>query len=211
MAGFFDDLLGLLGKESQGTLKQPQKKLISLLLLVVAAGVVMVFLNGLFFQPTAGPEAVKVSSAVQNTPAAETERPSLREEEKKLAAELAGVLQSIAGVGRVEVRVNLSSSSEYEYAFNSNTSSRTTEEKDQRGGVRTVTETSKNGQLVVVHGQGSNEDPVVVREVKPEILGVLVVAEGAKDPAVKREIVEAVRTYLHLPVHRINVQPMEKR
>ena len=47
--------------------------------------------------------------------------------------------------------------------------------------------------------------PYVVKELEPELSGVLVLAEGAESDAVKAEIVEAVEALFGLPAHRIKV------
>ena len=45
----------------------------------------------------------------------------------------------------------------------------------------------------------------VVKENKPEIKGVLILAEGADDSTVRSEITEAVSRVLEVPVHKISV------
>ncbi|MGF9975258.1 hypothetical protein ABE042_21410 [Viridibacillus arvi] len=44
-----------------------------------------------------------------------------------------------------------------------------------------------------------------------QVTGVLVVAEGANDIAVKNELVTTLTKVLEIPAHRIVVMPMEKR
>lgn len=134
----------------------------------------------------------------------------LAAQEKIMESRLENVLSKMAGVGKVQVRVTLAQGIQSDYAINTNTSNRQIEEKDKQGGVRQTTEQTNNGNLVLMKSTGtSREEPVVVREVKPIIGGILVVAEGAKDPKIKENINKAVSTLLDVPAHKVNVQPKE--
>ena len=53
--------------------------------------------------------------------------------------------------------------------------------------------------------EGSNGDPYVVRNVKPQIKGVVVACEGGGDPEVALKISEAVQALFGLPAHKIVV------
>ncbi len=130
-------------------------------------------------------------------------------EEKALAARLQEMLSEIEGAGRVKVTVKLASSSREDYAINTTTGSKTTQEKDQGGGTRTITENTGNNQLVVVRGD-KGETPVVEQEQSAKITGVLVVAEGAGDPRVKSDLFQAVRVSMGVEPQNILVLPAEK-
>ena len=54
----------------------------------------------------------------------------------------------------------------------------------------------------------NSSQPVIVMEDRPEIGGVLVIAEGARDPKVREGIHTAVQTLLNIPSARITVVPM---
>ena len=47
--------------------------------------------------------------------------------------------------------------------------------------------------------------PLLFEEKAPEVLGVLVVAEGAADVAVKEQLSKATATLLNIPLHRVMV------
>jgi len=135
---------------------------------------------------------------------------AMAEEEKYLAKRLADMLAKIDGAGEVSVTVRLESSTKSEYAFNKNTSRRTTQEKDQAGGTRVITEDSENGEVVLVQGSGGYQSPLVKSESAAEVAGVLVVAEGAHDINVKAELFKAVKVALGIEPHKIMVVPMKK-
>lgn len=143
---------------------------------------------------------------VKAEPAAES---AMVREEKDLAARLQEMLSDIEGAGRVKVTVKLAASSREDYAINTTTGSKTTQEKDQGGGTRTITENTGNNQLVLVRGD-KGEAPVVEQEQSARVSGVLVVAEGAADPLVKADLFQAVRVSLGVEPQKILVLPAEK-
>ncbi|MGI6552845.1 MAG: hypothetical protein ACOX37_07395 [Bacillota bacterium] len=126
--------------------------------------------------------------------------------EQEIERRLETILCQIEGAGEVSVSVFLGSGTRYEYAVNVSSTNRTINEKDQGGGSRGTTEVNSTGQLVLVKsGQTGKEQPVIVREERPAIQGVLVVADGARDPLVHRKLLRAVETVLDLDAHRISV------
>ncbi|MEW8958246.1 hypothetical protein MHOCP_15280 [Moorella humiferrea] len=130
---------------------------------------------------------------------------------REMEEQLQGILEQIAGAGRVAVRVSLKASPLKEYATNTRTSKHSVEEKEQSGATRITTDTSEDAQLVMArNGQiGSGEGPVVARETQPEVLGVVVVADGASDPLVRARFIEAVQTLWGLAPHQVQVLPMK--
>ncbi|MDK2816169.1 MAG: stage sporulation protein [Moorella sp. (in: firmicutes)] len=130
---------------------------------------------------------------------------------REMEEELQGILGQIAGAGRVAVRVSLKASPLKEYATNTRTSKHSVEEKEQSGATRITTDTSEDAQLVMArNGQiGSGEGPVVARETQPEVLGVVVVADGAGDPQVRARFIQAVQTLWGLAPHQVQVLPMK--
>lgn len=137
-------------------------------------------------------------------------RSIIAEEERYLAKSLADMLAKINGVGEVNVIVRLEKSTKSEYTFNKNSSQRTTQEKDQAGGTRIITEESENGQVVLVQGSGGYQTPLVESKSAAEVAGVLVVAEGAHDINVKAELFKAVQVALGIEPQKIMVVPMKK-
>lgn len=131
-------------------------------------------------------------------------------EEKEIAVELQRMLGQIEGAGRVEVAIQLATSTHNDFATNSDTGIKTTVEEDQNGGTREITENTGTS-TVVITGEGQGlEKPVVSREIAPEVAGVLVVAEGAREPAVKAGLFRAVQVALGIQPHKIVVMNMKR-
>lgn len=128
----------------------------------------------------------------------------------QIESALAQTLSEMRGAGEVSVRVFLESGERHEYARKTTGDTRTTQESDRAGTSRVTSEERQETEVTVVRGAGGGSDqPVVVVTHLPEVRGVLVLASGASDPAVRQELTRAVRTALNLPAHRVRVLPKE--
>lgn len=125
----------------------------------------------------------------------------------RLERSLAGTLTQIAGVGEVRVLLTVDGSRR-EYLANQTKEVRTTVENDRAGVERQITEERTTIQYVLVTDNArKGEQPIIVQEGRPPIRGVLVIADGARDPRVRLDILRAVETVLGVPAHRIQVMP----
>ncbi|WP_258359238.1 hypothetical protein [Moorella sulfitireducens (nom. illeg.)] len=153
----------------------------------------------------------QITGQAANQPVQDRQQTELMATAREMEIQLQGILEQIAGTGRVAVRVSLKTSPLKEYATNTRTSMHSVEEKDQSGVARVTTDSSEDAQLVMArNGQlNGGEAPVVARETQPEVLGVLVVTDGANDPQVRARLIQAVQTLLGLAPHQVQVLPME--
>lgn len=124
---------------------------------------------------------------------------------RELENDLASILSKIQGAGRVSVMVTLNSGTEIIPAKDESISDKVTNENDTSGGTRTINEKTTDDKVVFTAAQGGNSKPLIIKEINPEIKGVIVVAEGAKDSKVKLTISEAVQTVLDIPAYRVTV------
>lgn len=143
--------------------------------------------------------------APSTTPQEKSFAPASHPGRVALEKELSQVLSQIRGVGLVQTKLTLNSEGSQVYARNERIETRQTQEKDRNGTTRDITEQSSDRQLVL-----SNNAPVLEESKAPEIVGVLVIAEGAADPAVEESLSQAVTGLLGLPASRVTVLPMEK-
>lgn len=125
--------------------------------------------------------------------------------ENELEKKLRDNLQAIHGVGNVRVSVSLSSGIKNDYVQNDNVTKRNQKQTDKSGGVSEITEETTSSQLAMLNGASQ---PVVIMEQKPEIEGILVIAEGAGDPKTKDRIHTAVCTLLNIPAGKVSVEEM---
>lgn len=130
----------------------------------------------------------------------------IRQAEAALEAKVRDALEQIDGAGRVAVIVTLDGTERLAYARETEQSRETTEERDSSGGTRKTTQESARDSVVLAQSGGASQ-PVLSQATMPEIKGVLVVAEGARNPAVRELIAHAVQVALGVPAYRIMVVP----
>ncbi|MFD2672764.1 stage III sporulation protein AG [Marinicrinis sediminis] len=129
--------------------------------------------------------------------------------EKQYEDRMTAILSKIVGVGGVDVMVSIESTEEKVVYQNSNHSQQVTNEKDRDGGTRHITSINKSGDLVLIEVSGEKQ-PIIIKTIKPEIRGVIIVANGAENPTVKKLILDSVTKGLDVPVHRISVVPRKQ-
>jgi len=174
------------------------KMLVSLVALI-AVGMSFIYLGKGPETPAQSIQAKTASTTVSTT---STKIGAL---EKELENKLQANILQMEGAGKVQVSVSFSTGLKSEYARNQNVTKRTSKETDKTGGTRETTEVTENNQVVMPSGVSQ---PVMVMEDRPEVAGVLVIAEGARDPKVREGIHSAVQTLLNIPSARITVVPM---
>lgn len=124
---------------------------------------------------------------------------------RELENDLSSILSKIQGAGRVSVMITLSSGTEIIPAKDESVSDKVTNEKDTSGGTRVINEKTTDDKVVFTAAQGGNSKPLIIKEINPEIKGVIVVAEGAEDSKIKLKISQAVQTVLDIPAYRVTV------
>ncbi|RLQ98273.1 stage III sporulation protein AG [Falsibacillus albus] len=135
---------------------------------------------------------------------------SMADYEKQYENELKEALDQIVGVSNVTVVVNVEASEQKVFEKDSKAQNQITNETDPKGGERKIEEQTKDDQLVIVKN-GDKEVPIVKETRKPEIKGVLVVANGADNIQIKKWIIEAVTRVLDVPSHQVAVMPKKSK
>ena len=144
-----------------------------------------------------------VSDSVEEETAAAASK-SVLTYEQQLEKRLEEILSRVDGVGNVEVMIVLKSSEEKVWRVDRDTSYSITQETDQSGGSRKV-ENQEISEDTILSGQTGQEGPLLEKELKPEIGGVVVSAEGGGSPQVQAEISAAVEALFDVPSHKIKV------
>ena len=117
-----------------------------------------------------------------------------------LAGELEDILSQVDGAGKVQVSITLSSDGLKSYARNTKNEQRETKELDSNGGDRNIKEENQSSDIAVSGGAA-----LLVEDSAPEVVGVLVVAEGAQDSLVKEQLTDATTTLLNISPHQVRV------
>lgn len=176
------------------------------LILLGAIGVFLLLAGGLFDDYSVRQRSEAPTDVAKNSQANVIQN---RSYEDALEAKLSNILSQVKGAGAVSVSITLENSTTQEHAKNVVKESKTIQEKDISGGTRVTTETKDTEQVLLSKENGADK-PVTVREIKPAIKGVLVIAEGAYDSNVKANLTKAVETGLGIPMYKITVLPQRK-
>jgi len=111
-------------------------------------------------------------------------------------ARLEEVLSGVEGAGKVSVMISYSSSAEKVPARSTDT-----QVTDNAGADRTESTMSERSDIAVSAGG----ETVILKEMSPEVCGVIVVAEGADDIGVRLSLVRAVTTLLDIDANKVEV------
>jgi len=132
-----------------------------------------------------------------NTPTLnQVEHNFVREMEQKLVA----VLSNVRGAGRVNAMVTAVGSATLEIAYNIDEKTVT---QNGSGGSSTSTTTVVKTPVLI-----NGRDALVLMEIKPQLKGVVIVATGAHDPAVRLNLLRAVQALVADP--RVNVEVLAR-
>ena len=150
-------------------------------------------------------ETSKDSNTANNTTVAETTQATNNSLEERLES----ILTKISGVGKVEVLINYSESTEVVAMYNENIKETATEEQDESGGTRIITENDIQRDVIFQEDNGE-KTPITQKTIMPKIEGTIITAEGAGDANVKENIIQAVSAATGLASHKIQVFQMSK-
>lgn len=127
--------------------------------------------------------------------------------EYNLEENLEDILSKIAGVGKVKVLVTYSETSEAVAMYNEKNTLNNTEETDTNGGVRKIEQTDTDKEIIYEEKNGQ-KTPITQKVIMPKIEGAIVTAEGASNPAIKTNIIQAVSAATGISTYRIQVFEM---
>lgn len=140
-----------------------------------------------------------------------TEIPTINHEhERAETKELKDILTKIQGVGEVEVKLRFGGSEIKVPATDKDTQESKTEEIDSEGGKR-VNKEITDGDKVVMKNDDNGNSPYILETKKPEVIGVMVVAQGAEDSKIKYEISKAISSLYDISLEDVSIFPMEEK
>lgn len=185
------------------------------LMLVGLAGVAVMILNSFVSVEQVEPGGDRASPLPADNQSREVfgnqedQTAQFRTYELSYENQLKEIVQNIAGVGGVDVMVTIESTEEIVIYRDEDRMQKSTEERDRENGTRHITEMSETGRIVL-HEVSGQEQPIVIKTIKPKIRGVVIVAAGAENVQVKQLILDTVSKGLDVPVHRISVVPRKR-
>lgn len=172
------------------------KELIKNLFIILIIGIIFIIVADIFFheRKESNPR-IELENGIDNNSRIGTDY------ETVLENKLEHILSKLKGVESVEVMITLEDTIERIPAFNTTKNNETTNELDSQGGTREIVREDMTIQVVT----GSEGSLIVLKEIKPTVKGVIVIAEGAGDLEVKERLYEAVKTVLGIPGNKVEV------
>lgn len=186
------------------------KKGVQTLLLMFLAGVLLLVISGYFASREDGDN--RGEGQAHDHASAAYAASNLTAPPISLAAYLAkgleDILSLVAGAGEVRVMLTIGNTSRI-FAQNSQSISSKTTEEDSEGGVRYVESANSSFTYVMIRQNDGSEVPLLLTEIAPSIEGVIIVAQGGGDVAVRAALSHAVQALLGVAAHRVQVFEMQ--
>lgn len=185
--------------------KNNKKKVENLVVGILILIITVIAINTILSDDTKDKES-KSSNTITNSTVAETGQSNTSSLEDRLKS----ILSKIDGVGKVDVLISYSESSQIVPMFNENIKETSTEEQDESGGKRVITENDVQKDVIYQEDNGQ-KTPITQKTIMPKIEGTIITAEGASDINVKENIIQAVSAATGLASHKIQVFEMSKQ
>ena len=131
-----------------------------------------------------------------------------------LENKLVHILENVDGVGKAEVMITLKSSkesvlnkdlSDYKGIYHNQTLT----EEERSGETQKVNKNQKKQEETILSDSSGNSAPYVIKELEPEISGIVISCEGAGNKVVEASVLEAVQVLFGVSANHIKVLKME--
>lgn len=123
-------------------------------------------------------------------------------------AKLKSILSKVEGAGEVEVMITLRASKELIIEKDTPSTVTSSEEEDSTGGKRSSSERTTNETTVYNQDGSGSTSPYVIKEIEPEIEGIIVLAKGGDDPVIAKNISDAILALFRVEAHKIKVMKL---
>ena len=127
------------------------------------------------------------------------------EQERALETRLEEFFSLVEGAGKVRVMISPLTGRETIFAVDVNKSESSSTERDAQGGTRETHQHQSQEKTVMITDRQGTNNPLVLREVAPQIQGIVIIAEGGDSPVVRDALTRAARAVLGLDAHTIQV------
>ncbi len=124
--------------------------------------------------------------------------------ENELSKELEEILSLVDGAGKVKCMITFENTKETIFAKDYVEDISSVIEKDSQNGERKTTNENKDEKLVFV----GNDTPLIVKEVLPQVKGVVIVAEGGDNVFIKKDFIDVATSLLNVESHKVQILKM---
>ena len=172
----------------------------SYLFLLLTAGILLLVLS---FPDLSGESPSSETDAGQ--PGGLSENDILQEYARVLEKQTAEMLSQVQGVGEVSVMITLKSGNRKIIEKDESEASQFTQEGDGGDAKKISEDVTREEVSVYLQNEDGSSEPYVSSELYPEIEGVAVIAGGADNAVVRRDITEAVQALFDVEAHKIKI------
>ncbi|NMB34149.1 MAG: stage III sporulation protein AG [Clostridium sp.] len=174
------------------------------LIIIIIVGMIIIIAGGTLFGN--GNKSTNKRNREENEDKKEeTTMENVLAEGSSIEKKVGDILEKISGAGKVNVMITYESGKQVVPFTDKKRNDGNTDEKDSAGGTRKSSQSSYESNVVYEDMGGGIKRPIIEKEITPKVQGVLVVAEGANEPVVKENIINAVKVLFNIPNHRIQV------
>ncbi|MDE7247589.1 MAG: hypothetical protein K2N43_06850 [Lachnospiraceae bacterium] len=118
-------------------------------------------------------------------------------------------LRCVEGAGKVKVLINVKESEEQILARDGEEAFSDTVEEDAAGGSRHISENRIDKTVICTVDERGQSVPLVVKTIAPSVEGVVVIAQGADQAQVRRDIIEAIQVLFDVDMNKISIIKMK--
>lgn len=170
------------------------------IILIALAGIILLVIN---FSERRTESGTKETEIVQQAEDFDENNSYIKEMENKLVH----ILEKVDGVGQVEVMITLKASRES--VLNKDDSEESQTEEENNDGTKKYSQTNKREEETVLADAQGESAPYVIKELEPEISGVIIACEGADNNTVVASVTQAAQVLFGISSNHIKVLKME--
>lgn len=172
------------------------------LLLLLFAGVVLLL--------TTIPSKATQKNEMVDNPIATTKTSEQKIFKEEMERQLSLALEQVQGIGNTKIMITLKATKELIINKDRPIKEEENKEKDSAGGERVQSSKEAEETTVLVSDDTGIQTPYVIKELEPEIAGIVVVAQGGDEERIIKEITDACEVLFSLPIHKIKVMKMKE-
>ncbi len=125
-----------------------------------------------------------------------------------LEERLEEVLKKVDGIDDVEVMITLKGSKELIILKDKPYSREQSTESDGEGGERNTNSENYEENTIMIENEDGRTTPYVIKELEPQVEGILVISTGGDNSKIINQIIEASQVLFGVPAHKVKVMKM---
>lgn len=125
-----------------------------------------------------------------------------------LEERLEEALRKVEGLGEVEVMITLKGSKEVIVLKDEPFKEERLNESDGEGGKRITSNYDQEENTILIENEDGSKTPYVLKELEPQVEGILVIAQGGNNSEIINQIIEATQVLFGVPEHKVKVMKM---